>query len=357
MVLFVDDELGVLSSLRRLFAREPYLVSLVSSGKEALKLLATLEEVAVIISDQRMPEMGGTEFLTLSRELAPDAVRMLITGYSDFQATIDAMNSGGATRYISKPWDDNELLQSVRDAVEEYARKKAAKAELSLLQERLELQRQNQEEKLRLQTAELERQLLEAQQDVQHQQGSYRMLIGALAGLIDLRVPTSRRHAANTSFLAVAVATALDLPPHETEDIQMAALLHDIGKNALSDDVLDAPPESMTETQLSLYRAHSVIGQSMIETVADLKPIGRLVRHHHECFDGSGFPDGLAGSAIPLGAAIVCLANAVDTEMGFQAGLAAIEKVLVKLAGRVGTEFDPELFQYISAPALKLYGN
>ena len=123
MVLFVDDEENVMKALQRTFHNEPYPVSFASSGREGLELLTRLQDVAVIVSDQRMQEMDGTEFLTRSRELAPDAVRMLLTGYSDFQAAIDAMNNGGISRYISKPWNDKELLKLVRDAVYEYERK------------------------------------------------------------------------------------------------------------------------------------------------------------------------------------------------------------------------------------------
>ncbi len=356
MVLFVDDEVGVLQSLQRLFRREPYMVFFASSGKEALELLSRIEDMAVIVSDQRMPEMGGTEFLMRSRELAPDAVRMLLTGYSDFQATVDAMNDGGTTRFISKPWDGNEVLQLVRDALKEYERKKAAKSERLALLEQLEEQRRNHDELIMSHAAELEKQLEEMQMQARQQQDGYRTLLGALAGLIDLRVPTSRRHAANTATLAIGVASGLGLPPHEIDDIQMAALLHDIGKNALSDDLLDTAPEGMTETQQALYRSHPVLGQSMIETVSDLKNIAIMVRHHHENYDGSGFPDGLAGDAIPRGAAIIALANTVDMEMGFQKGLEAIQQVLSKLECRVGEEFDPKIFRQISGPAIELYG-
>ncbi len=355
MVLFVDDEVGILQSLQRLFRREPYLVSFVSSGKEALELLSRLQEVAVIISDQRMPEMGGTEFLTRSRELAPDAIRMLLTGYSDFEATIHAMNDGGVTRYISKPWNDKELVQLVRDAVQEYGRKKAARAEVALLQEQLEQQHRQQEELVRQQTAQLERQLDEMHLQARHQQDSYRLLLGSLAGLIDLQEHSSRRHAANTAFLAVGIATGLGLPPHLVGDIQMAALLHDIGKNILSGDLQEGDPEGMTGTQLALYRSHPALGQSMIETVEDLKPIALMVRHHHERHDGSGFPDGLSGADIPIGAAIIGLANTLDLEMGSRKGETILQDLLEKLKKRGGTEFDPKLFRHLSGPARELY--
>ena len=119
-ILVVDDEQNILEALRRCFRREPFRVLCAGSGAEGLKLIAETTHIAVIISDQRMPEMNGSEFLTRSRELAPDAIRMLLTGYSDMETTVAAMNEGGATHYIGKPWEDSALLQTVRDGVLHY---------------------------------------------------------------------------------------------------------------------------------------------------------------------------------------------------------------------------------------------
>lgn len=116
-VIVVDDELNVLQSLRRIFRREPYQLICAGSGAEGLKLLKELANVAVIISDQRMPEMSGSEFLAQSRQIAPDAIRILLTGYSARESTISAMSEGGVSHYISKPWEDKILIQTVRDAV------------------------------------------------------------------------------------------------------------------------------------------------------------------------------------------------------------------------------------------------
>ena len=119
-VVIVDDEENILHAFKRLTHREPYRLFCAGSGAEGLKLVAETPRVAVIISDQRMPEMNGSEFLARSRELAPDAIRMLFTGYSDMKTTVAAINEGGATRYISKPWEDSVLLQTVRDGVMRY---------------------------------------------------------------------------------------------------------------------------------------------------------------------------------------------------------------------------------------------
>lgn len=116
-IIIVDDEPNILNSLQRIFRSEPYKSLFASSGAEGLKLVKETPLVAVIISDQRMPEMNGSEFLARSREYAPDAIRMLLTGYSEMATTIAALNEGGATHYIAKPWDGPALLQTVREAI------------------------------------------------------------------------------------------------------------------------------------------------------------------------------------------------------------------------------------------------
>ena len=119
-VVMVDDEQNILQALKRCFRRELYTVVCAGSGAEGLKLVSATPNIAVIVSDQRMPEMNGSEFLTRSREIAPDAIRMLLTGYSDMETTVAAMNEGGASHYIGKPWEDSALLQTVRDGVRHY---------------------------------------------------------------------------------------------------------------------------------------------------------------------------------------------------------------------------------------------
>lgn len=119
-ILLVDDEENILRSIQRLLMDEEFEVETATSGEDGLVKLKTLENVGLIVSDQRMPGMNGAEFLGRSRELAPHAQRILLTGYSDINATIEAINKGGAGQYISKPWNDDELIRAIRDAVELY---------------------------------------------------------------------------------------------------------------------------------------------------------------------------------------------------------------------------------------------
>ena len=119
-ILFVDDEKNILKSLQRLFFDEDYTVLTANSGKEALDLLAAGAKPTVIISDQRMPEMGGVEFLARAREMLPQSIRMVLTGYADINTAVDSINLGGVYRYILKPWNDDELKMVVRQAVTQF---------------------------------------------------------------------------------------------------------------------------------------------------------------------------------------------------------------------------------------------
>ncbi|MBU0479470.1 MAG: response regulator [Proteobacteria bacterium] len=120
VILFVDDEKSILKSLQRLFISEDYDVNLANSGKEALEMIDKGLNPTVIVSDQRMPEMGGAEFLAKAKEKAPDSIRMVLTGYADITAAMDAINLGGIYRYLVKPWNDDDLKLSVQDAIERY---------------------------------------------------------------------------------------------------------------------------------------------------------------------------------------------------------------------------------------------
>ena len=120
-VLFVDDEQNILRSIKRLFMEESYEVLTANSGEEALKLLKDGQDIGLIVSDQRMPGMQGVDLLKHASEISPDTLRIMLTGYSDINAAIEAINKGGAYQYITKPWKDDELIQIVRDAVYRYS--------------------------------------------------------------------------------------------------------------------------------------------------------------------------------------------------------------------------------------------
>lgn len=346
-ILFVDDEENILNALLRLFDDEPYELLTASSGAEGLAVLRKETGVGVIVTDQRMPSMTGTEFLVWARDIAPKAVRVILTGYADIHAAVDAINEGGAYRYTAKPWQDDELLQIVRDAARQY--------ELLRENERLEKIVREQNEELKEWTEELERRVTKQIRQIREQnvilqelnarlKKSFDDTLASFAGLLELRDPSERNHSGNVAAVAEAMAISAALPEEEVQTVRVAALIHDIGKVGGVDIPSDAGTQILTPEQWRSYKEHPVRGQTVVDSIEALRSAGKLIRYHHERWDGDGFPDGLRGAAIPFGARIVAMADFVDREMAKCRGGNASDLVLAALREEIlGGRFDPAL--------------
>lgn len=358
-VLFVDDEENILKALRRLVSDEDFEVLLAHSGEEGLDVLRTTEEIAIIVSDQRMPGLSGVDFLQQARGLAPDAARILLTGYADITATIEAINKGGAHRYISKPWDDRELLLSLREAVRSYRLERENRKLSELVRKQNEeLREWNAGLKSRVmeQTASIRGKITELHELNEKLRRTYRDTISAFSNLLELHDRYARNHCGNVASVSVSVARSRGLSDEEREEIRVAALLHDIGTIGVSDTLLHGDVTRMTEAEIHEYRSHSVRGQAAVDSIEALRPAGILIRHHHENFDGSGFPDRLAGTAIPLGARIIAIADALDRMISETPGNDSIGKALDTVRASLGSRFDPELFPLFEEPVCGRYG-
>lgn len=358
-VLLVDDEENILRSISRLLLEDDNLeVLTASSGAEGLKVLGGNLDVGLILSDQRMPGMNGAEFLQKARELAPEAVRMVLTGYADMAATVDAINKGGAARYIAKPWDDEMLRRTVHEGLEQY-RLVQHNRQLTALVEKQndELSTWNQNLKTRVlaQTATIRRQNEELK--IRHQQveSAFRQTIVAFSRLIAQHSSRLQEHTENVTELSVAVAHDLGLDPDQVETVRTAALLHDIGVIGIAPEILDKHPAQLGKEEAHIYLQHAVRGQTAVDGVEELREAGVLIRHHHECFKGGGFPDRLAGTDIPLGSRIIACADFVDHELEEQRGEAAVRSVLNKAGRELGVQLDPALFPLFEPHIRALY--
>jgi len=317
-LLFVDDEPGILSSLRRLFRPHGYNILIAEGGALGL---AEMEKthVDLVISDMRMPEMDGAAFLKAVRERWPDTVRILLTGYADVTSTVAAINEGEIYRYISKPWDDAEIVNTVRDAL--------ARQKLELENQRLTALTQTQNEALKGLNANLENKVAERTAELQQAlsfveqthgelKKSFLTSVQVFAGLIELRSgPAGGRlagHGRRVADMARNVAQRLGLGDVEVQNIMLAGLLHDIGKMGWPDDLLGKAFNTLSQDQRALVMKHPVVGQNILIAIDKFKDTALLVRHHHECFDGSGYPDRLAGIAIPQGSRILAVVNDYD---------------------------------------------
>lgn len=357
-ILFVDDEPSILSSLKRLLSDEPFEILTAESGKAGLQLLNSDRSVAVIVSDQRMPEMNGAEFLEKTRAIVPDAIRIVLTGYADVNTAVDAINKGGAYRYISKPWNDDELIAIIREAASRFA----------LVQENKRLT-----EIVHRQNAELKQWSTQLEYDVQRQtielskknetldkfnerlRKNFHDSIVAFAGLIELRDQRSMSHSRNVAEVSAHTASDLGLPLGEVETITTAALLHDIGKLGMPDVLLIKAFEAMTAQERPEYLLHPIRGQAAIDNIEDLRLAGVLIRGHHEAFDGTGFPDRLKGEKIPLGSRIIAVADLFDRAFTLQQSGNAVELAWQRVKAEEGKKLDPAVCSVAETHIRKVY--
>jgi len=348
-VLFVDDEENVLRSLNRLFFDARFKVLTANSGFDGLEIIKN-DEIAVIVSDQRMPVMSGAEFLEKTRELSPLSIRIVLTGYADIAAAMEAINKGGAYRYITKPWNDNELMMAIQDAVDKYRLLKenqylwqltkkqneelkrwSTELECDVQQQTIDLTKQNEE--LKILNAKLENNL--------------KSFITSFSNLIELRDKTVCNHSNNVAAISMEIAKRMGMTEKDIALISIASQLHDIGKIGVPDIVLTKNIEELNIEEFEEYKKHSIRGQAAVDNIEDLREAGVLIRHHHEFFDGSGFPDGLKGETIPVGARIIALADTVDRLITGDAGPQKIEEVFQSIKSFLNVRFDPGIYHYL----------
>ncbi len=360
-ILLVDDEVNITRSLRRLLAQvEGYEVFLANSGAEGLAQIEAEPDFGVIISDQRMPEMTGVEFLGQARERVPEAVRILLTGYADMEATIAAINQGAVYRYLTKPWQDDELLAAVNEAADLYRLVGENKRLNALVaKQNAELQEWNTRLKSRVldQTSQLRAKsdsLAEANQQLR---SSFSETIKALAGLIEMRDRRAQGHSRNVAELVETMAKTMGLSAEEVRKFRSAALLHDIGKIALPDGLLRKPVVDLNDSEHREYQRHVVRGQAAIDPVPELRELGLMIRHHHENFDGSGFPDHLRKDGIPLGARLIAVADCFERKLHQYAEDEAFDSALKAMDAEWGTRLDPELRKVFKQAATEVFSH
>jgi response regulator RpfG family c-di-GMP phosphodiesterase len=342
-ILLVDDEENVLKAILRLLMDEAFDIETATSGEAALEKLQTLENVGLIVSDQRMPGMNGAEFLGRSKEYAPHAQRILLTGYSDINATIEAINRGGAGRYLSKPWDDAELIGAIRDAIELY-RQGVEKRRLTEIITR-------QKEEMEAWNNSLKKRLLQTTATIRKQSQTIKnldekppaeILSRTFDNFFEVMGDRSAVHARIVSILVTDVARKAGLDAETVATCRLAALLHDAGKFGSHSHRLQKHMEEMSVSEASDYRHHPTRGEEMFSNVEELAEILPLIRSHHEAYDGSGFPDGLRGDEIPLGARLIAIADHLENS-AHSVEYNRADYALMNARFRGGTRLDPQL--------------
>ena len=338
-VLFVDDEVNILKALQRLLRSEHMNVLCASRAQEALELLDK-QQCQVVVTDQRMPEMTGVDLLSQVRQRFPDIVRMMLTGYTEMDVAVDAINRGEIYRLITKPWNDDELRATIRQAFDHSDLKNEIKRLNQVTREqnfKLQDMNRNLEGKVRERT----KQLAEKHQELRT---AYVQTIRALAEAVDAKDAYTRGHSERVGVYASKIAREMGFQKDVIERVYIAGLLHDVGKIGVRDSVI-TKPDRLTPEEYDEIKQHPAIGAKILEPVDFLSDVTPCVRHHHEWFDGSdrGYPDRLRGDAIPLPSRIILVADTVEamtSDRPYRKAL-PLDVVYTELTKYSGSQFDP----------------
>lgn len=312
-ILLVDDEAANLRVLERLFARE-FDVLTASSGAEALNLL-TIYDFALIITDQRMPEMSGIEFLKRAAEMRAQTVRIILSGYTDAVDLVESINSGVVYQYITKPWSNDDLLQTVRLAMEYY----------ETLRTQLRFKHENERLQARLKS-------------------TVRGFVGFAMEMLNMRHAKISRHSRRTAQYAEAIGRSIGLEDDDLEQLYLAAFLHEIAHLRIPEH-LSAGAASLRGSELQLFLEYYQRGVRFLCDVPDFSEAATAVNFQHERFDGSGYPNNLAGDRIPLYSRIIAIADAYDEMREPSQPVSAFDhdSAVTNLRFDAGNRFDPEL--------------
>ena len=325
-ILIVDDEVATCDILAQRLSREGYSCILANNGKEALHHFYK-EDLSLMISDIKMPEMDGLELLKKVKAVRPQMMVIMMTGYAEIDAVVEALRFG-AYDFIMKPCNLELVTSIVRKA-----------SEKKRLEEVVEYFDQYLEELVEERTANLQRaygMLQKAHLD------SVKMLVVA----IDAQDPYMRGHSDRVRKWSRKIAEKLEFSEKNLESLEFGALLHDIGMIGIKDEILQKP-DRLSPEEYQYIQEHALIGTKIVEGVSFFKDKISMIRHHHERFDGSGYPDGLVEESIPLEARIISIADAFDAMTSPRPYRQAMsrEDALAELEKAKGKQFDPKILE------------
>jgi putative two-component system response regulator len=321
-ILIVDDERPVNAILDQYLSRMGYSCITAESGPEALEKLRK-HPCGVALCDIRMPGMDGIELLKHIKDYDEDIVVIMVTAVDKRETAVDAMREG-AYDYLIKPFHLEEVLISVHRALETRR----------LILERKDYQR-DLERKVRERTRELE----EKHDEVQR---LFTSTIESIVLALQAKDEYTEDHSRRVARYATAIATKLGLPEEEVENIRLAALLHDVGKVGTSERILHKPGK-LTDEEEAQIKSHPEVAASILEPIAPLKGVIGYIKHVHETYDGNGYPYGLKGEEIPLGARIITVADVFDAMSSARPYRPAWgpEAALAHVETEAGRQFDP----------------
>ncbi len=303
-ILLVDDEEDNLALLYRTL-RGSYNLDKSTSPLKAIDMLDE-KHYELVISDHKMPEMDGVEFLKKVLEKSPSTMRILLTAYSDANILIDAINYAKIYRYIKKPYNPDELQLIVSSALEYY-------------------QLKHDNDKLIDDLKEL-----------------FSGTIKAIMGALDARDSFTSGRSRRITYYSVKIANKMNLPTVDVGKIELAGMLHDIGMIGVSDDIL-YKIGALNQEEYDQIKKHINYSVKILEDIKQLRDVVEIIKYHHEKYDGTGYPAGIKGDEIPLGSRIIALADAFDSIVSNRIYRNRLDysDALQEIKNNSGTQFDP----------------
>lgn len=344
-VLVVDDEAAAADNLALFLKTRGFTVHIAYNSIDAL-VMAKQHAPAAVLLDIRMPGMSGTACLKQLRANYPDIKVIMTTAMDDTELAVECLQSG-AFGYMVKPLS----LPSVESEIKKALRQREMELQLADYQKNLETKVEAQTRELAAFNARLK--------------SSFFTSVKLMISLVEIYDPFTGGHMRRVAALAGGMARVLNIPsPKDMPVIEIAALMHDIGTVAVPKRLRTADFSALKPEEIAIIRQHTVLAQNIMSNAEDLKASGELVRSHLEHLDGTGFPDGLKGDAIPVGARIIGTANAYDemvhrrrfTGEPIKDQLAKEEFALVQLKKGMGRNFDPQTVAALQKVILGLRG-
>jgi putative nucleotidyltransferase with HDIG domain len=332
-ILIVDDEPYVRAVMCAMLEICEYSPVLASNGLEAVQHLENDPPYDLVLSDIMMHGLDGIALLERVRKLQPDVPMVMVTAIHDIGVAIAAMRKG-AYDYLLKPFEKEQLLATVKRALE-YRR----------LVQQNSIYRHNLEQLVAARTQMLNQTMADLER-------SYDITLEALGDALDLKDAETEGHSKRVTAYTIALARAMDVNPGEIRTIARGAYLHDIGKMAIPDSILLKPGKLDIHEQ-TMMREHCLRGYQIVRKIPFLQGAAEIVYSHQEHYDGSGYPRGLRGEQIPIGARIFAVADTLDAITSDRPYRRAnsFEAARKEIRRCSGSQFDPKVVKaYLGMP-------
>ncbi len=333
-ILIIDDEIMITSTLSTLIQMMlDYEVFTSNDPKQLIESgLLDTEKIDLVISDFIMPYMNGLDLLSLIKEKQPHIVPILLTGYSDKESAIKSINDLGLYYYLEKPWDNNELIKVVENGIEKSKLEKEIKQKLVIIEKK---------------NNEITRLYDLLRRDYDKEMDNVLEFVISLSNLVEAKDAYTENHTRRVADLAIALGKHMNLNKEQLKNIELGAIIHDIGKVSTPESILNKPGK-LTPEEFEVMKDHPVAGARIVKPITALQKSTEMVLSHHEKLDGSGYPYGLKAENINIETRIITVADIFDalyTDRPYRKGMTLEQSFAILDSDVAAGKLDDQLVQ------------